>query len=72
MTLVGKQFRITCSANDQIGNLKRKIHVKGGIPPECQNLVFEGKQLEDAPILAYYNIKSVSYAKINDVKSTVL
>lgn len=59
-TLTGKHITLEVEPTDRIEDIKAKIRDKEGIPPENQNLVFDGKELVDGNTLQDYSIQKDS------------
>ncbi|KAL7415767.1 hypothetical protein BDY24DRAFT_269762 [Mrakia frigida] len=55
--LIGNTFTFQVQSSAPVGELKKMIETKAGIPVDQQRIVFAGKQLEDHPSLADYKIE---------------
>ena len=60
MTLTGKKVTLRVKESFSIEKLKYLMHVKEGIKPDEQRLIFAGKQLEDGNTLKHYKIQKES------------
>lgn len=49
-----------CSPDDDINTVKRWLKDMEGYPPDQQVLIYQGRRLEDAQTLRYYNIQKVT------------
>ena len=69
-----KTITLEVEPSNTIKTVKAKIHGKEGIPPECQELEFARKWLEDWCALSYYNIMedATLYLKIKPQKGNQL
>ena len=59
-TFYERTLTLEISPNDTLEDVSAKIQDKEGIPPERQNLLFGGKQLEYSRTLADYHIQNES------------
>jgi predicted transcriptional regulator len=57
VTLAGQTIPIEVEASDTLYNVKFKLYLNEGIPPEQQRLSFEGELLEWGRALSEYNIQ---------------
>ena len=56
----GKTVTLEVDPNDFIDDVKMKIQDKEGIPPQSQNLILDGKNLEDGHSVSSYKIQGKS------------
>ena len=56
-TSTGKMVTLELKSTDRIADVKDKIHVKEGILPDQQRLMFDGKKLEDTYSVGECNIQ---------------
>ena len=60
MTPTGEKVVIDVGPSDTIDDVKKKVQEKTGIPPEQQNLGFEGKDLQGTATLAEAGLQNGS------------
>ena len=56
-TQTGEHFTLKVRSDERIGNIKRMIYEKEGIPKYSQRLIFKGEELENRYTLEDYNIQ---------------
>ena len=56
--VTGKKTPLDVESKDTIQNVKEKIEAKEAIPSNQQQLIFQGKPLEDGRPLSYYDVKN--------------
>ena len=64
----GKLLLLELKSTDTIRDVKDKIHVKEGILPDRQRLMFDGKKLEDSCSVGECNIQSNSILNIETLE----
>ncbi|KAF4041812.1 Ring finger domain [Phytophthora infestans] len=57
-TLTGKCMFLSVPVNDTVGELKKQIYDREGIPPDQQRLVLDGRALEKRNTLEHYDVKA--------------
>lgn len=72
-TSVGKPVRLQVEPTDTIKNVKTKVQVKTGIPPDQQRLVFAREELKDSLTLAdYYINNGATLVLIHDASLNII
>ena len=54
--MTGKKIALTVQPSDTVDSVKVKIYEKEGLPPEEQQLMYDGKQFQDGDKLSDYDI----------------
>ena len=62
----GKLVTLELKSTDTIRDVKAKVHVKEGISPDRQRLVFDGKQFEDNRSVGECNIQNNSILQLEE------
>ena len=60
----GKVITLELESRDTIRNVKEKLQVEEGLPPEQQQLIFDGEQLEDSRTFSDYKIQNKSILQL--------
>ena len=71
-TLSKQTIKLNLKSNDAIKDVKDNIHVKEGIPPDRQRLMFGEEELEDSLTLSDYNIPNKSTLRVLDPRGRLL
>ena len=60
----GETLTLRVEASDAIYNVKVKLHVRAGIPPDQQLLIFNGTRLESGRTVLDYSIQKESIIRL--------
>ena len=59
-----QMINLELKSSDTINDVKHKIGLEAGIPPNQQSLMFEGEELKDSLTLSDYNIQNESTVRV--------